>query len=97
MDCCKDKKGKSDVPGKDDHKHKGHLSHILMMVLCCGFPLGLFLLLPFIGSIIPGSKGVIGSVIPFLCPLMMILMIPMMMNGNKDKSKPEAVKTDLEK
>jgi hypothetical protein len=54
-----------------------------MMLLCCGAPVLLLLLLPAIGSFIPGASTVVGKIIPFLCPLMMLLMLPMMLKKNK--------------
>jgi hypothetical protein len=73
------------------------MSHMLMMILCCGLPLLLLLLIPTIGRFIPGSAGFLGSIVPFLCPLMMIAMIPMMIKSFKsnkgdkqiDAAKPE--------
>jgi hypothetical protein len=68
-----------------------------MMALCCGLPLLLLLLLPSIGSLIPGSAPLISSIIPFLCPLMMVMMVPMMLKGRKDKpSSGENCNTDIE-
>lgn len=66
--------------------HKGHLSHMLMMALCCGAPVIIILMVPLIGKI--GGSGVskvLLGIAPFLCPLMMVFMILMMFKGNKDK------------
>jgi hypothetical protein len=57
------------------HNHKGHLLH---MALCCGLPLLLLLVLP-----IFGYKGFLQSIIPFICPVMMLVMMPMMMRGHR--------------
>ena len=66
--------------------HKGHLGHMLMMALCCGAPIIIILLLPVIGRIGgPGMSKALTAIVPFLCPLMMIFMIPMMMGGKKGK------------
>jgi len=54
-----------------------------MMAICCGAPILLLLLLPIIGGFIsPNARNSLISIIPFLCP---IIMIPMMMKGNKKR------------
>lgn len=88
MNCCqKDNQGPEDnqISEENHGKHKGHMSHMLMMLLCCGGPLVLLMLLPLIGSVIPGSAVVMAKIIPFICPIMMVLMIPMMFKSQKDK------------
>lgn len=70
--------------------HKGHLSHLLMMALCCGAPIMIILLVPFL--IKNGASGIakpLTVIAPFLCPLMMVFMIPMMLKGGKDKAKKD--------
>ncbi|MHB8061684.1 MAG: hypothetical protein ACYDG2_03450 [Ruminiclostridium sp.] len=67
--------------------HKGHLSHMLMMALCCGAPIIILLLVPFL--IKNGASGLakpLAVIAPFICPLMMVFMIPMMFRGRKDKA-----------
>lgn len=64
---------REDLP-KPKHKHKGHMLH---MILCCGLPLLILLVLPLLGY-----KGVLLSIAPFICPIMMLVMIPMMMKGH---------------
>jgi len=81
MNCCKD--NKDDNGEKHEHK-KGHMPHMLMMVLCCGAPILLFLLLPFISKLIPGSYGVLALIAPFLCPLLMLPMMISMLRERKD-------------
>lgn len=85
MNCCH---------GNDNHqenehkgKHKGNMSHTLMMLLCCGGPLILVLILPLIGKTFPGASTYISRIIPFLCPIMMFMMIPMVFK--KDKGSNE--------
>lgn len=69
---------------EDRHEgHRGHLSHIWMMLLCCGAPVLILLLLPAIRAVIPGAGNVVNKIIPFLCPLMMFMMLPMMFRRNK--------------
>lgn len=67
-----------------DGKSKKHnpIKHMLMMVLCCGLPILLIGVLPFL-KIGGGSKALIASIAPFICPLMMVFMIPMMFKGMK--------------
>ena len=63
----------------------GHSSmkHILMMVLCCGLPILLIAVLPFlIGN--TAFRITLASIIPFLCPILMLFMIPMMLKGSKE-------------
>ena len=73
---------------KNDEKKEnkgGHSSmkHMLMMVLCCGLPILLIAVLPFLKIGNAGFKIGLASIIPFLCPVMMIFMIPMMLKGSK--------------
>jgi uncharacterized membrane protein YkvI len=57
-----------------------------MMALCCGAPLILLLLVPLLGTGIPGLKGILTRLVPFICPVMMIIMIPMMFKGKKSNA-----------
>lgn len=85
MNCHGNNKNSANEKGDG---HKGHLSHMLMMALCCGAPVIIILLVPLIGKV--GGSGVSKALLgiaPFLCPLMMIFMMPMMFKGNKDKDK----------
>lgn len=69
------------------NSHKGHLSHMLMMALCCGAPILILLIVPFLAK--NGGAGmakVLAGIAPFLCPLMMLFMIPMMFRGKKDNA-----------
>ena len=88
MNCCKNQnendenKLVADQPNSQvpKHNHKGHMLH---MVLCCGLPLLVLLVLALIGY-----KGALLSIAPFICPIMMLVMMPMMMRGHgKDCSK----------
>ncbi|PRR83666.1 hypothetical protein [Clostridium luticellarii] len=65
--------------------HSG-IGHMLMMILCCAIPLALVSILPFLG-IAPRFKILLASIAPFICPIMMFLMIPMMlMHSKKNKT-----------
>lgn len=62
------------------------LKHMLHMILCCGLPIVIIGFLPLIAKFSPGAAGVLGIIAPFICPLMMISMIPMILTGNKKGS-----------
>jgi hypothetical protein len=85
------------------HKGKKHSSmkHMLMMAMCCGLPIILLLILPFLGIFGTGFKASLASRIPFVCPVMMIFMIPMMLrpskNGKSCCSENNEKKTLLDK
>ena len=68
---------------KDDHKHRP-MNHMIMMLLCCGLPIILLLIVPFLGIFGTKFKFTIASIIPFLCPIMMLFMIPMVLKSSKD-------------
>lgn len=67
------------------HKHT-HISHMLMMALCCGLPVLLIALIPLIGRFIPGISNSVYLLPLLLCPLM---MIPMMIGGMREKKESE--------
>jgi hypothetical protein len=66
--------------GNRDNKtlHSHGKKHILHMLLCCGIPVLLIVMLPILGY-----KGVLLNLAPFICPVMMLVMMPMMMHGHK--------------
>ncbi len=69
--------------------HKG-ISHMLMMVLCCGAPVLILLLIPFISKVGgTGVSSVLAGIAPFLCPLMMVFMLPMMFKGGRNAGNTE--------
>lgn len=72
---------------KNHSKHKNGLNnHLLHMIICCGLPIAIIAMLPFIASLSPSVAGVLGKIAPFFCPLMMLSMIPMMMRESKDQN-----------
>lgn len=92
MNCCSDKdnenkqsdKASDQVQGSNT-KHKGHMSHMWMMALCCGLPIAVLFLLPLFGVSL--FKGSLIGIVPFLCPIMMMIMMPMMMRRDKGSSE----------
>lgn len=88
MNCHEDKK-------QGTHKHSP-LKHMLHMVICCGLPIIVIALLPFIAKLSPNAGSVIGRVTPFLCPIMMIFMMPMMMRSNKKDTCCDSKKTNAD-
>jgi len=81
MSCCDQNHENSNNNGGKPRKHMPHWLH---MILCCGIPVVLLLLLPYIGRLIPGSGGFLASVIPFICPLMMGFMLLNMFRSKKN-------------
>ena len=61
------------------------IKHLLHMILCCGLPILIFLALPFISSVNPGASRILAVIAPFICPIMMIGMIPMMLGRGSNK------------
>lgn len=94
MNCCGNKENEnkeSDKPSDQGQgtniKHKGHMSHMWMMALCCGLPIVILFILPLLG--ISLFKGALLGIVPFICPIMMMIMMPMMMRRNScDKEQP---------
>lgn len=87
MNCCKKNTNDEPLGNESNHvqgnsvKGKGHMSHIWMMALCCGLPLALLFIIPLFGVSL--FSGALLGIVPLLCPIMMVLMIPMMMRGNR--------------
>lgn len=80
MNCHGDNKGKQET-----HKHSA-LKHMLHMAICCGLPIIIIGSLPLITRFSPEAGGILGKIAPFLCPIMMIAMLPMMFRGGKKGS-----------
>lgn len=77
MNCHGDNKEK-----KDAHKHSAW-KHMIHMAICCGLPIVVIAALPLIAKISPRASGILVWIAPFLCPIMMITMLPMMFGHNK--------------
>ncbi|MFW2488257.1 hypothetical protein [Clostridium chromiireducens] len=68
-----------------ENKKHNPIKHMLMMVLCCGLPFIVVSILPFI-NLQGGLKTAIAGIAPFICPIMMVLMMGMMFKGSKNGS-----------
>lgn len=69
---------------KENKNSHSTMKHMLLMVLCCGLPVLLLATLPFLKFGNTSFKAILASIIPFLCPIMMLFMIPMMLKSSKD-------------
>lgn len=81
---------------KGGHKHSP-LRHMLHMIICCGLPIVIVGFLPLITKLSPGAGNVIAKIVPFLCPIMMIGMLPMMFGGSKKSSCCDKTNNDNNK
>ncbi|HEX2985472.1 MAG TPA: hypothetical protein VHO71_01500 [Caproiciproducens sp.] len=82
---------------KNNNSHKGHMSHMWMMVLCCGVPLLLIALVSLFGASFPVVRVALIPVLPFLCPILMAVMIPMMFMGhNRNCDREEKIPVESE-
>lgn len=72
------------------------LKHMLHMVLCCGLPIIIIFLLPFIAKFSPGGATLLGVIAPFICPIMMGGMMLMMFRGRKKSNCCSDKKPDID-
>jgi len=92
MNCCNNKDHENKLASAQNEmqpgvkKHRGHMSHMKMMAICCGIPVLLLLLLPLLGY-----KGFLLGILPFICPIMMVAMMPMMLGMGRSKDKHEKI------
>jgi branched-subunit amino acid transport protein len=86
MKCCHGNNNNQEQNGK----LKGLISHMWMMILCCGAPIILIVLLPLLAKINPGVGAFLSKVTPYLCPVLMLAMIPMMLFSHKGRNKGNA-------
>lgn len=80
MNCHEENKEKQEV-----RKHSP-LKHMLHMAICCGLPIIIIGALPLITKFSPAAGGILEKIAPFLCPIMMLAMLPMMFGGSKKGS-----------
>lgn len=64
-------------------KEHSPMKHMIHMILCCGLPIVIIALLPFIAGFSPAMAGLLGVIAPFICPVMMGGMMIMMFRSNK--------------
>lgn len=76
--------GNNENKGNNNHSP---IKHMLHMILCCGLPILIFAALPFISKVNPGTSRILAVIAPFICPIMMIGMIPMMLGGGRSNKK----------
>lgn len=65
-------------------KERIPIKAILMMVFCCGLPMLIVGAIPLL-SIGTGSKALLLAAAPFICPILMLVMIPMVFKGMKTR------------
>lgn len=77
------------------NRNNNHPHSIWMMVLCCGAPILLLFVISVLGANFIALKAVLTSTLPFLCPAMMLLMIPMMFMKSKERGKSHEMANKL--
>ncbi len=75
MNCCNNnnKNERTSKTGK-----RGHAHPMWMMALCCGAPILILAVISLLGAGAIGTKTFLAGILPFICPVMMLVMIPMM-------------------
>jgi hypothetical protein len=70
---------------KGTNNNHGHnpMKHILHMIICCGLPIIILLTLPLIAKYSSAAAGILGFIVPFICPVMMVGMLFMMFGKKK--------------
>ena len=73
-----------------------------MMALCCLAPLILVFAISLLGASFPGLTAALLRIVPFIYPVMMIAMIPMMFrhgkhDGNRSKENPNEAKHEVKR
>lgn len=66
-----------------DHSH-GMGKHMLLMLICCLVPIGLILAVSVLGLSLGPLQPLVPYAIALMCPLMMIVMMRGMMQGEND-------------
>jgi len=78
--------GNNNNDNKGIHKHSP-IKHMIHMILCCGLPILIIAMLPFISTFSPVGSKILLVITPFICPIMMIGMIYMMFGRGKNNKK----------
>jgi len=78
-------KNNHDEKNTQENEHKKHRNHMLLMVLCCALPIVVLFALPLLKINNAGLNKILPFLTLMLCPLMHVLMIPMMMRKDKNK------------
>jgi hypothetical protein len=73
MNCC------GQDHNEKNKRAKGGMAHLWMMALCCGAPLLIVLAVSALGANFPAVRAWLVSILPFACPVLMLLMIPLML------------------
>lgn len=78
-----------------DNKNSNNKAHSpIKQILCCAAPILIAAVLPFL-SLNSGLRTVIAGITPFICPIMMFLMMPMMLKGmGRDASHDDKIRAD---
>lgn len=63
-----------------NNKSHNPVKHLFHMIICCGVPILIVAVLPFF-NLNSGLRATIASITQFICPIMMIFMVPMMLKG----------------
>lgn len=79
---------------KEKRSTHNPLKHMLHMIICCGLPMLIVVFLPLITKFNPSAGNVLSRITPFLCPLIMFAMMPMMFGGKKKASCCDKIKND---
>lgn len=83
MKCCS---GDHDSNSNKNMQGHEHMNHMWMMLLCCLVPLAILFLLFSFGNSIPAARNIMLTIVPFLCPvLMLLMMLPMLLSWRKEK------------
>lgn len=82
---------------KQEVRKHSPLKHLLHMAICCGLPILVIGSLPLITRFSPSSAAVLERIAPFICPVMMLLMMPMMFRSMREGSCCDNKKAEDEK
>lgn len=90
MNCCNHNNNNNNR-NSNGHGHgvHNHLGHMWMMLLCCGLPVIVLAVISLLGTGFPGVRTALYGILPFLCPVMMIAMLPMMFIRGKNNGRDQ--------